>query len=83
MARFYLNQWSFFYFCRPLFIFMLSDPSDLLKAYLNENVLIKLKSSEYLEGVLIGFDEYHSLLLSTPFETKFIRGENVLFIGQK
>lgn len=62
---------------------MFTDPIDTLKVYLNENVFVKLRSGENIEGKLIGFDEFHSLLLSFGNETRFIRGENILLIGEK
>lgn len=61
---------------------MITDPSDILKVYLKEKVIIRIKSGELYEGMLLGFDEYHSLLLRIDNSTKFIRGENILFIGQ-
>lgn len=62
---------------------MLSDPTDILKVYLNQMIFIRLRSGEIIEGMLYGFDEYHSLLLKYNSQTKFIRGENVLLVGQK
>lgn len=62
---------------------MLHDPTDILKVYLNQNIFVRLKSGEIIEGTLGGFDEYHSLLLLYSSHTKFIRGENVLLVGQK
>lgn len=62
---------------------MLADPADILKAYLKEMILIRLKNGEEVKGKLIGFDEYHSLLVSQDSDTRFIRGENILFVGQE
>lgn len=62
---------------------MLTDPLDLLKTYLKENVLIRLKSGEEFNGVLEGFDDHHNIVLNMESYLKFIRGENIIFIGQK
>ncbi len=60
-----------------------TDPNDLLKKYLNENVLTMTRTGECIDGKLIGFDEYHSILLETENTFKFIRGDVLVFIGQK
>lgn len=62
---------------------MLSDPTDILKTYLRESIIVRLRSGEQIEGLLLGFDEYHSLLIALDLETMFIRGENIVFVGQK
>lgn len=62
---------------------MISDPLDLLKTYLNDKVAIKLKSGETFAGILQGFDEFHNAVIKTEDCVKFIRGENIIFIGQK
>lgn len=62
---------------------MIKDPLDLLKTYLNENVCAKIKTGEMLEGKLVGFDEYHNILLIIENVPKFIRGEVLVFIGEK
>lgn len=62
---------------------MLTDPIDALKVYLNENIFVKLRNGENIEGELVGFDEYHSVLLSYGEGTRFIRGENILLVGEK
>ncbi|KAL6121777.1 hypothetical protein NUSPORA_01248 [Nucleospora cyclopteri] len=58
------------------------DPYDLLKAYLKERVILYLKTGEEFEGILEGFDEHLNLLLTTPETLLFLRGENVIYVGQ-
>ncbi|KAI4292152.1 small nuclear ribonucleoprotein [Pancytospora philotis] len=62
---------------------MLSNPSDLLKIYLQEEVLVHLRGGELCSGVLKGFDEHLNILVAMEAESLFIRGENIMFIGQK
>lgn len=62
---------------------MISDPTDLLKTYLKETVIVKLKDGCTFVGTLEGFDEHHNTALSTDHSLKFIRGENIVFIGQQ
>lgn len=61
----------------------ITDPTDLLKAYLNESVCAGINSGEYIKGRLVAFDEYHNLLIDEESNVKFIRGEIVVFIGQE
>lgn len=61
---------------------MLTDPTDLLKSYLNEQICTGLRTGECVAGKLVGFDEHHNILLKTSEKTRFIRGEVITFIGQ-
>lgn len=62
---------------------MISDPTDLLKTYLKEAVMVKLKDGSTFVGALEGFDEHHNTILSVGHTLKFVRGENIVFIGQQ
>lgn len=62
---------------------IIENPSDVLKTYLNEEILAGTRSGEFFDGKLVGFDEYHNILLIKNDTAKFIRGENIVFIGQK
>lgn len=62
---------------------MITDPIDLLKKYINEHVSTGIRTGECLEGRLIGFDEYHNILLEINNAPKFVRGEVIVYIGQK
>ncbi len=62
---------------------MVSDPTDLLKTYLKASVLVRLKSGEEYTGVLEAFDDHHNLVINMQENLKLIRGENVVFIGQR
>jgi small nuclear ribonucleoprotein (snRNP)-like protein len=62
---------------------MISDPTDLLKTYLKEEVMVKLKDGTTFVGILEGFDEHHNTILSASQTLKFIRGENIVFFGQQ
>lgn len=62
---------------------MTSDPSDLLKVYLQEQITVKLRSGELYEGVLKAFDEHLNVLITMGEEALFIRGENIMFLGQQ
>lgn len=62
---------------------MFTDPSDLLKIYLCEHVIVKIRSGELLGGVLKAFDEHLNVLISVDGESVFLRGENILFLGQR
>lgn len=61
---------------------MISDPTDLLKTYLKETVIVKLKDGSTLVGMLEGFDEHHNTILLMDYSLRFVRGENIVFIGQ-
>ncbi len=61
---------------------MLQDPSDILNIYLKESVLVGLRDDEFIKGVLLSF-EHHNILVELKEEYKFIRGENIIFIGQE
>ncbi|ELA40838.1 uncharacterized protein VICG_02127 [Vittaforma corneae ATCC 50505] len=62
---------------------MTTDPIDILKKYINENVLAGIRTGECLEGKLIGFDEHHNVLLELNSVPRFVRGEVIVYIGQK
>lgn len=58
-----------------------------LTVFLNESVVIKLKTGELIEGKLEAIDEHINLMLSgckaeDPQKNLFVRGENVCFIGK-
>lgn len=64
------------------------DPFCFLKMYLKERVEIKTKTGETYTGTLEGFDEHINLMLTrssaedSDNKVLFLRGENVLFIGE-
>lgn len=62
---------------------MVTDPTDILKCYLNEEVCTRIRTGEQLEGKLLGFDEHHNILLEMEGTTRFVRGEVIIFVGQK
>ena len=62
---------------------MLSDPTDLLKIYLQEEISVRLRSGEQYDGVLKGYDEHMNVLLGAEKESIFIRGEQVFYFGQR
>lgn len=57
------------------------DPMLLIKAYLEENVIIRMRDLSEIKGVLHGFDEHCNVLIENEHFI-FIRGENILSIGQ-
>lgn len=61
---------------------MLTDPSDLLKIYLEDPVFVKLKTGEIYNGILECYDEHTNILLTKETESLFIKGENIVFLGQ-
>lgn len=62
---------------------MCENPTDILKTYLNENICAGARNGEFFEGKLVGFDEYNNILIIKDKIAKFIRGEMIVFIGQK
>lgn len=62
---------------------MLRDPSDLLKVYLQEHVVVRLRTGEFYVGVLNGFDEHLNIFITTDTDSLLIRGENIVFVGQQ
>ncbi|KAI5169445.1 hypothetical protein PAEPH01_0719 [Pancytospora epiphaga] len=62
---------------------MVRDPSDMLKAYLHEQIIVRLGTGEFYVGVLNAFDEHSNLFITTGSESLFIRGENIVFAGQQ
>lgn len=65
-----------------MFFKPMKDPMLLVKAYLEEKVLIKLRDNTDIEGVLHGFDEHLNVLIENE-NFMFIRGECILSISQK
>lgn len=64
----------------------MKDPALLLKSYLEEFVIIKLRDAQLLTGKLHCFDEHMNIILSDvkdyPDELLLIKGENIMTIGQ-
>lgn len=64
------------------FTLMFSNPSDILKTYLNEYVIFYLKTGEKQNGILKGFDEHLNILILQNDKLIFFRGECIACIGQ-
>ncbi len=62
---------------------MLGDPSDILKIYIQEFLYVKLRTGEIYDGMLESYDEHINILLRKDNDFLFIKGENIVFIGQK
>jgi len=59
---------------------METGPLEILKLAIDENVKVRLKTGENLEGVLKGFDEHMNLVLLNRTDSLFVRGDTVLLI---
>ena len=64
------------------FTLMFSNPSDILKTYLNEYVIFYLKTGEKQNGILKGFDEHLNILILQNDKLIFCRGECIACMGQ-
>lgn len=62
---------------------MTEGPAEILKTYLEEDVTVGIKTGEFFNGRLVGFDEHNNVLLQCGDLSRFIRGEIILFVGQK
>ncbi|KAH9410739.1 hypothetical protein HK407_12g18710 [Ordospora pajunii] len=64
------------------------DPFYILKMFLKEMVEIRMKDGEVYSGVLEGFDEHISIVVSLPYSENseesimLLRGEDILSIGK-
>lgn len=62
---------------------MFAAPVDLLRVYLCEEVVVRLRSGETLRGRLQAFDEHTNAMLNTPEGLVFLKGETIMLIGQE
>lgn len=65
----------------------MKDPMQLLKTYINENIIIRLRDAQIIRGTLHGFDEHMNIMLSNVSKADdrflFIRGESIVLVGQE
>lgn len=70
----------------------ISRPFDLLNSIVNKQVLVRLKGSKQLRGVLKAFDQHMNLVLEEADElendekkakigTVIVRGDNILYVS--
>lgn len=70
----------------------ISRPFDLLNNIMNQQVLVRLKGSKQLRGVLKAFDQHMNLVLEETDElendekkarigTVIVRGDNILYVS--
>ena len=67
-------------------------PMDMLKASLNTNVIVELRSGRQYRGVLDGYDIYMNVVLKKAEEfvngepvgrlgTTIVRGDNIIYVS--
>ncbi len=66
----------------------MNDPTLLLRAYLEDNVVVTCKDMDPISCTLHAFDEHLNILVSKTMDTSdkkvlFIRGETVIHIKKK
>ncbi|NLL94905.1 MAG: small nuclear ribonucleoprotein [Thermoplasmatales archaeon] len=70
----------------------MKKPLDVLKASLNSNVIVELRSGRQYRGVLDGYDIYMNVVLKKAEEfingesvgrlgTTIVRGDNIIYVS--